>query len=71
VELYADAVSEHDGTVHAAMKQEAAIAGAVNGWVFAVDFPTARPAHHFTPRIVPSHPGAQVPLEASPILWIR
>ena len=30
-----------------------------------------RPAEHFTPRLVPHHPAAQVPLEEAGILWFR
>jgi starch phosphorylase len=30
-----------------------------------------RPAADYTARIIPSHPGASVPLEASQILWQR
>jgi glycogen phosphorylase len=32
---------------------------------------TSRPPGDFTPRIIPAHPGASVPLEAAQILWYR
>jgi hypothetical protein len=33
--------------------------------------PAARPAWHFTPRLVPHHPEVRVPLEAAYIVWQR
>ena len=33
--------------------------------------PARRPAGDYTPRVVPWHPGAAVPLEANHILWYR
>lgn len=38
---------------------------------YAVNVPVSRPASDYTPRIVPSHSGAEVPLEESHILWFR
>ena len=32
---------------------------------------TSRPSGDYTPRVVPAHPGALVPLEAGDILWFR
>jgi len=51
------------------MSRQTAIAGAVNGYLFTIDIPSTRPAHHFTPRILPFHPDANIPIEASFILW--
>ncbi|MCX8032454.1 MAG: alpha-glucan family phosphorylase [Thermoleophilia bacterium] len=33
--------------------------------------PALRPADHYTPRIIPWHAAAKVPLEANQILWLR
>jgi glycogen phosphorylase len=33
--------------------------------------PASRPATDYTPRLVPYHPDARVPLEANEILWQR
>ena len=42
------------------------------GWrIYAADVPASRPASDYTPRIVPSHSGARIPLEDAHILWFR
>ncbi len=69
VELYADPVDPRDRPTRLTMRRQAAIPGAVNGYLFLADCPSTRPAHHYTPRIVPFHPEVQVPLEESLILW--
>jgi len=69
VELYADPVNECDRPTRVVMRRQDAIAGAVKGYLFLAECPSTRPAHHFTPRIVPFHPEATVPLEESLILW--
>jgi starch phosphorylase len=45
------------------------LVGAMHGYVYRACVPASRPAHAYTPRLVPSHPVAAVPLEATPILW--
>lgn len=43
-----------------------------SGWrIYAADVPASRPASDYTPRIVPSHCGARIPLEDAHILWRR
>ena len=37
--------------------------------VYLAETSRSRPASEYTPRIIPNHPGASVPLEASEILW--
>jgi starch phosphorylase len=71
VELYADPVSETDHPTRIIMHQRDVIAGAVNGYVFRGECPSTRPADHYTPRVVPFHPEATVPMEAPLILWKR
>ena len=71
VELYADPLNENEPPTRIVMCVREAILGAVNGYVYQADCPSTRPAHHFTPRIVPFHPEARVPLEESMILWKR
>jgi starch phosphorylase len=70
VELYADEIGPLK-QMRIPMKQGEAITGAVNGWVYQADAPKDRPADHYTPRIVPHHVEALVPLEAWQILWLR
>jgi starch phosphorylase len=43
--------------------------GAVNGYLFSGRVPATRPASHYTPRVIPDHPQAAVPLEVAQILW--
>jgi glycogen phosphorylase len=70
VELYAEAW-EGQGPVCAPMICGAPLPGEVNGYLYHGSVPATRPVEHFTPRIIPMHPSAQVPLEASYILWQR
>jgi starch phosphorylase len=70
VELYAD--PEHGGApVRQVMTRGAALAGATNGYTFSAHVPASRPATAYTPRLIPHHPEAAVPLEAAQILWQR
>ena len=70
VEMYADPL---DGAAPARqpMQRGARLTGAVNGYLYTADAPAQRPAEDYTPRIIPHHPDAHVPLEASQILWQR
>jgi len=69
VELYADPVHEDEAPIRIVMEPHGPIPGSVNGYDFFAECPSSRPADHFTPRIVPLHPEAHVPLEVSMILW--
>jgi glycogen phosphorylase len=40
-----------------------------NGFLYWADVDGNRPASDFTPRVIPYHPSASVPLEASQIVW--
>jgi starch phosphorylase len=40
-----------------------------SGFIYSVSVEANRNANDFTPRVVPYHPGAAVPLEANQILW--
>ena len=70
VELYADPVAGSEG-VRQPMRRGEPIAGALNGFVYAISLSTSRPPSHFTPRIVPHHPHALVPAECARVLWQR
>lgn len=48
-----------------------ALTGSQNSFAYTITVTTERPAEDFTPRIVPAHPGALVPLECTQILWYR
>ena len=42
-----------------------------NGYLYSGQVEATRPAWHYTPRVIPSHSGVAVPLEAPRILWQR
>lgn len=70
VELYADAV-DGEPAVRQVMERGRQLVGAVNSYLFSAQAPAARPATDYTPRIIPSHSDATVPLEAVQIRWQR
>jgi starch phosphorylase len=70
VELYADPVGDEE-PVRIAMAQGDQSPGACNGYVYHAVASASRPAWHYTPRIIPDHPEARVPMEAVYILWQR
>jgi starch phosphorylase len=41
----------------------------MNGCLYSVRLPVARPASDYTPRLIPHNDEAIVPLEAAQILW--
>jgi starch phosphorylase len=70
VELYADGQSGN-APLRYAMTRGAALVGSESGYTWTVKIPADRPAADFTPRVVPWHAAAQVPLECQQILWYR
>jgi starch phosphorylase len=70
VELYADAMNGEAPERHA-MIRGVPLADAANGYMYNAQVPSLRPAADYTPRLIPSHPDAKVPLEAPHILWQR
>jgi starch phosphorylase len=68
VQLWAEAVNGEPPRV-ATMAAVDKLTGAANGFIYRATVAADRPVAHYTPRIVPSKPGANVPLEASQILW--
>ena len=69
VELYADAANG-DEPIRQVMVRGESLVGQ-NVWCYSASVPATRPSEDFTPRIVPFHPDAFVPLEAPEILWYR
>ncbi len=69
VELYAESTNGGD-PIRYAMVREESLCGE-NTWRYSATLPADRPAGDFTPRVIPYHAEAFVPLEASQILWYR
>lgn len=70
VELYAEGQSEHP-SCRIPLQVKGPVSGFVNAYGYNGEAPASRPANHYTPRIVPFHPHAAVPLECGEILWMR
>ena len=78
VELYADPLQEKESEAgeggrpeRIEMQRLGPLAGAVNGFVFGAKVAATRAAEDYTPRIVPYHPEAFIPMEEGHILWMR
>jgi starch phosphorylase len=70
VQLYANGRDGgHGETVE--MKRGDPLLGASNAHPYTAAVPANRPAEDFTPRIIPHHPLAAVPLECTRILWYK
>jgi starch phosphorylase len=70
VELYADS-PDGGPPFQKQMSRCGKLVGAVNGYVYCECVPASRPAADYTPRLIPAHSHAEVPLEANHILWQR
>jgi starch phosphorylase len=70
VELYADPEGAEGPVVHQMAPVEP-VPNLTNGSIYSVTIDTARPAGHFTPRVVPYHPEARIPIECPLIAWKR
>jgi len=70
VELYADARNEAAPERHV-MSRRGAVDGSRSCYEYGVSVPAVRPVTDYTPRLVPYHPAAAVPLEVHGILWQR
>jgi starch phosphorylase len=68
VELYAEAQNGNAPSRHP-MNRGQRLAGSTNGFTYTAGIPAARPAADYTPRVLPHHDGASIPLEAPFILW--
>jgi len=68
VELYADAATGGQPE-QIQMQRRMRLKRAQNGYIFSARVSSDRPASDYTPRVIPWHPDANVPLETSEILW--
>ena len=71
VQIYADPVLGSGLPEIHSMAQAKVRPGTANAYIYSLRIPARRPMDDYTPRIVPSHGGAAVPLEANHILWYR
>jgi starch phosphorylase len=70
VELYADALDEQE-PVRVALQRATALEGPGGGYLYTGVAPPERAANAYTPRVVPAHASASVPLEAPLIAWYK
>jgi starch phosphorylase len=70
LELYAEAANGEEPERHA-MARGRKLDGPGNGYEYAVSIPALRATGDYTPRLLPYHPAAVMPLEAHEILWQR
>jgi len=70
VELYADPVAGGE-RLRQPLSRGATLAGTANAYVYTGLVAADRPASDYTPRIIPAHPQANIPLEANLIHWYR
>jgi glycogen phosphorylase len=68
VELYAEGGNAGTPERHTMQRGERLL-GSLNGFLYSLGIPAKRPAADYTPRVVPDHAGAAVPLEAPFICW--
>jgi starch phosphorylase len=69
VELYANPDDTPEAVVP--MTPVEAIPGQASAFIYSVTVETARPASQFTPRVVPYHSEARIPIELPLIAWQR
>jgi glycogen phosphorylase len=70
VELYASPENADEAVVQPMTAVEP-ISGQTHAFIYRVTVQTTRPAAHFTPRIVPFHIDARIPIELPLIAWQR
>jgi starch phosphorylase len=69
VELYADPPDGRAAPERLPMTCAAPLLGTTNGHLFTAKVPAARPAWHYTPRVVPARTEAILPLELPLVAW--
>jgi len=68
VELYAQGQNGKTPVRHP-MNRGEHLVGSVNGFLYTARIPATRAVADYTPRVIPQHTGAFVPMEAPFILW--
>jgi starch phosphorylase len=70
VECFADESGDRPAEHHVLQRSEP-LPGTPNGFAYRGVLPPERPLEHYTPRLIPAHPEARVPLEINLITWIE
>jgi len=70
VELYAEPLNSAS-SVRQEMTRGNPLAGSARAFLYSAQVSASRSSTDYTPRIVPWHPGAKVPLEDAHILWFH
>jgi starch phosphorylase len=70
VELFSEG-SDRQSPSRIPLQRKGPVSGFVNVYSYSGEASASRPANHYTPRILPFHPHAAVPLECQEILWMR
>jgi starch phosphorylase len=70
VELYADPTASGPAS-RLTMARAAELPGAVNAALYRASVPGSRSVEEYTPRVIPAHPDARVPIEEWRIAWYR
>jgi starch phosphorylase len=68
VELYAEPTAGAVPERHP-MRREQPLSGAAGGYRYVAEIPATRPANEYTPRVVPAHEAAFIPVETPLIRW--
>jgi starch phosphorylase len=68
VELYAEA-ENGSPPIRQAMSRGESLIGSAHGFIYTARVSATRPAADYTPRLIPQHRDASVPLEVSFVLW--
>jgi starch phosphorylase len=68
VELYAEGPPGGE-PVRVPMRRTGSIVGSFGGYFYEAEVPAKRPAQDYTPRVLPHHPDASIPIENPLILW--
>jgi starch phosphorylase len=71
VELYAEPAQGESHATRVVMARSAQPDGMADAFDYRANVPASRPAADFTPRIIPFHADAIIPIEAGFILWQR
>lgn len=69
IELFAETANASSEPFCQPMQTYAGIEGGINSYCFTAVVETDRPASDFTPRVIPAHPQALVPMENNLIIW--